>query len=87
MLNTELKEVYLYNNQIEDDGMEEFGRMLENKKNLYTLGLEFNKIGSEGTSKILMSIKKLKAFEKLYLNANDIKGTAQVGNAFIECFS
>lgn len=32
-------------------------------------------------------MKKLKSFEKLYLNANDIKGNEQIGNAFIECFS
>jgi len=51
------------------------------------LGLEFNKIGADGTAHVLMSIKKLKGFEKLYLNANDIKGTDLLGNAFIECFS
>lgn len=48
--------------------MEEFGKMLTNKVNLYAIGLEFNKIGAEGTAHILTSIKKLKNFEKLYLN-------------------
>ncbi len=67
--------------------MDVFAAMLENKKGLYALGLEFNKIGSEGTAKVLMAVKKLKTFEKLYLNANDIKGTPQLGHAFIECFS
>jgi NLR family CARD domain-containing protein 3 len=28
MANTELKEIYLYNNQIEDDGLEIFGKMI-----------------------------------------------------------
>jgi hypothetical protein len=55
--------------------MEEFGRMLENKRNLFALGLEFNKLGSEGAAYVLVAIRKLKTFEKLYLNANDIKGS------------
>jgi Ran GTPase-activating protein (RanGAP) involved in mRNA processing and transport len=87
MGNTELREVYLYNNQIEDEGMEEFARCLENKRGLFAVGLEFNKIGAEGVSKVLMAVKKLKGFERLFLNANDIRGSAQLGNAFIECFS
>lgn len=49
--------------------------MLSAKKNLFALGLEFNKIGADGVSKVLLSIKGLKNFEKLYINANDIKGT------------
>lgn len=53
--------------------MEEFSRMIATKKNLFALGMEFNKIGAEGASHILIGIKNLKAFEKLYLNANDIK--------------
>lgn len=28
MANTELKEIYLYNNQIEDDGLDVFGKMI-----------------------------------------------------------
>jgi NLR family CARD domain-containing protein 3 len=28
MKNTELKEIYLYNNQIEDDGLDIFGKMI-----------------------------------------------------------
>lgn len=87
MPNTELREIYLYNNQIEDEGMDEFGIMIESKKNLFAIGLEFNKLGAEGISHVLIAIKKLKLFEKLYINANDIKGTPQLGNALVECFS
>lgn len=87
MSNTELKEIYLYNNQIEDEGMDEFGRMIEKQKGLFALGLEFNKLGSDGVSKVLIGIKSLKSFEKLYLNANEIKGTQQLGNVFIETIS
>ncbi len=85
--NTELREIYLYNNQIEDDGLDAFATMIAGKPNLFAIGLEFNKIAAEGASKVLMGIKKLKNLEKLYLNANDIKGTDQLGNAFIECLS
>ena len=49
--------------------------MIATKPNLYAIGLEFNKIGAEGASKVLIGIKNLKQLEKLYLNANDIKGT------------
>jgi len=87
MANTELKEVYLYNNQIEDEGMNELARCFSNKKSLFALGLEFNKIGAEGIAKVLMAVKNLKDFEKLFINANDIKGSPQLGNAFIEFFS
>ncbi len=75
MSNVELKEIYLYNNQIEDDGLEVFGKMIMNKPHLFAIGLEFNKIGAEGASHVLMGIKNLKGLEKLYLNANDIKAT------------
>jgi Ran GTPase-activating protein (RanGAP) involved in mRNA processing and transport len=73
--NQDIREIYLYNNQIEDDGIDAFAKMIATKPNLYAIGLEFNKIGAEGASKVLMGIKNLKHLEKLYLNANDIKGT------------
>jgi hypothetical protein len=53
--------------------------MLETKKSLFALGLEFNKLTAEGVSHVLVAVRKLKSFEKLYLNANDIKGTTQLG--------
>ncbi len=68
MGNTELQEIYLYNNHLTDEGMDIFGQMLANKSNLFALGMEYNQIGSEGAAYILNSIKKLKNFEKLYLN-------------------
>ena len=49
--------------------------MIATKPHLFAIGLEFNKIGAEGASKVLMGIKNLKHLEKLFLNANDIKGT------------
>lgn len=61
--------------------------MIATKPNLFAIGLEFNKIGAEGASKVLMGIKNLKLLEKLFLNANDIKGTEQLGNTLIECLS
>ena len=60
--------------------------MLSNKVNLFALGLEFNKIGSTGAAYVLNSVKKLKTFEKLYLNSNDIKGPA-ICDSLIDCLS
>lgn len=68
MTNTELQELYLYNNHLNDVGMDKLGQMLSNKINLYALGMEFNKIGSEGAAYIFNNVKRLKNFEKLYLN-------------------
>jgi hypothetical protein len=42
--NTELKEIYLYNNMLDDSAMEDFSKMLSNQANLYVVGLEFNRI-------------------------------------------
>lgn len=42
--NETLEELYLYNNEIDDDAMQKFAEMLSNKKRLRVLGLECNKI-------------------------------------------
>jgi len=42
--NESLEELYLYNNEIDDDAMEKFAEMLTNKKKLRILGLECNKL-------------------------------------------
>ena len=44
--NEELEELYLYNNEIDDDSMEKLAEMLVNKKRLRILGLDCNKIRS-----------------------------------------
>lgn len=85
MDNKELREIYLYNNGLEDLGMDNFGKMLQNKPNMFAIGLEFNKIGANGASQVLTSIKNLQVFEKLYLNNNEIK--LSVREALIECLS
>lgn len=53
--------------------MEEFAKMIANQSNLFVLGLEFNRIDSEGASLIFKAIEELKSFEKLFLNQNEIK--------------
>lgn len=68
MKNTELQELYLYNNHLDDTGLDRLGEMISNKVNLFVLGMEFNKIGASGAAYILTNVKKLKNFEKLYLN-------------------
>lgn len=50
MENETLEELYLYNNDLDDESMEEFAACLKNKKNLVVLGLEHNKIRNKGAS-------------------------------------
>ncbi len=69
--NEELEELYLYNNEIDDDSMEKMAEMLTNKKRLRILGLECNKIRSRADL-ILAQIKVLPHFERLYLNQNTL---------------
>jgi len=42
--NESLEELYLYNNEIDDDAIDAFTEMLDNKRRLRILGLEYNKI-------------------------------------------
>jgi hypothetical protein len=48
MNNESLQELFLYNNDIDDEILTEFSRMLANKPRLQTLGLEYNRIRSKG---------------------------------------
>jgi len=48
--NETLEELYLYNNDLDDESMDEFAAMLTNKKQLINLGLEYNNIRSRGLS-------------------------------------
>ena len=62
MENKELVELYLYNNELEDEPLLDFAKMLKNKRNLTVLGLEFNKIGHNGASLVMDAIKDLHNF-------------------------
>ena len=67
-----LQEIYLYNNDIEDEPNKDFIRLLERQTDLFALGLEFNRIGFKGAGLILGAIVNHPKLEKLYLNQNDI---------------
>jgi hypothetical protein len=67
--NETLEELYLYNNEIDDDSMEKFAEMLSNKKRLRVLGLECNKIRTRADL-ILEKVKVLPHFERLFLSQN-----------------
>ena len=56
--NETLEELYLYNNEVDDDSMREFANMLKNKKKLRVLGLEYNKIrnGAEWVFDVLKTL-------------------------------
>ena len=43
-----MQEFYLYNNEIDDEPIEEFCTLCKNSKDLFAVGLEFNRIGYKG---------------------------------------
>ncbi len=46
--NEALEELYLYNNDIDDESIDSFLGMLKNKTKLRILGMEYNKIRNKG---------------------------------------
>lgn len=71
-----LQEIYLYNNEIDDDPILEFTEFLTRQHDLFAIGLEFNRIGYKGVEPILASLTNHQKLEKLYLNQNDINSQA-----------
>jgi len=71
-----IQELYLYNNEIDDEPIDAFCTFLKNQSQLVALGLEFNRIGYKGLQKILEAIVDHHKLEKLYLNQNDINTQA-----------
>lgn len=71
-----MQEFYLYNNEIDDEPIEEFCALCKNSKDLFAVGLEFNRIGYKGLASILKALQGLTKLEKLYLNQNDINNQA-----------
>ena len=43
-----IQELYLYNNELDDDPIKDFTKLLANQNDLFALGLEFNRIGYKG---------------------------------------
>jgi len=68
--NTTLREIFLYNNDLDDDPMREFAAILLNKTQLQTLGLEYNRIRSRGANHVFDALKMLPNFERLFLSHN-----------------
>ena len=68
--NTSLKEIFLYNNDLDDDTMREFSAMLGNKTQLQTLGLEYNRIRSRGGNHVFEVLNALPRFERLFFSHN-----------------
>ena len=68
--NTTLKEIFLYNNDLDDDTMREFAATLGNKHHLQTLGLEYNRIRSRGGNHIFEALNSLPRFERLFFSHN-----------------
>lgn len=68
--NTSLTEIFLYNNDLDDDTMAQFAEMLTNKASLQTLGLEYNRIRSRGFNHVFNALKLLPRFERLFCSHN-----------------
>ena len=68
--NVSLKEIFLYNNDLDDDPMANFANMLSNKTSLQTLGLEYNRVRSRGANHIFEVLKALPNFERLFFSHN-----------------
>ena len=73
--NESLEELYLYNNEIDDDGIDTFVEMLSNKKRLRILGLEYNKIRNKAES-VMRILEEKPNFERLYLTQNMIQSSS-----------
>ena len=68
--NINLKEIFLYNNDLDDDTMRDFAISLGNKGYLQTLGLEYNRIRSRGANHIFEALNALPRFERLFFSHN-----------------
>lgn len=68
--NTSLEEIFLYNNDLDDDLMLELSQSLANKDRLVTLGLEYNRIRSRGANHIFNVVRTLPKFERLFISHN-----------------
>jgi Ran GTPase-activating protein (RanGAP) involved in mRNA processing and transport len=70
MHNESLQDLYLYNNDIDDEIFDIFSKMLANKPNLQVLGLEYNRIRSKGAHKLFNTVQKLPKFERFFISHN-----------------
>lgn len=68
--NTTLEQIFLYNNDLDDDTMRDFAATFINKEHLQTLGLEYNRIRSRGANHIFEALKSLPRFERLFFSHN-----------------
>lgn len=67
-LNNSLQEIYLYNNDIDDDPINSFVAMLAKQPDLFAVGLEFNRLGYKAVELLTKALVKHPKLEKLYLN-------------------
>lgn len=65
--NEALEELYLYNNDIDDESIDSFLGMLKNKTKLRILGLEYNKIRNKADG-IFRAVTNFPYFERLLIS-------------------
>lgn len=68
--NTNLQDLFLYNNDIDDEILPDFSKMLANKPQLRVLGLEYNRIRSRGAVSVFEAVQKLPKFERFFISHN-----------------
>ena len=56
--------------------MYEFTELLKRQQDIYSIGLEMNRIGYKGIGQVLNALSDKTKLEKLYLNNNDINAQA-----------
>lgn len=71
--NETLEELYLYNNEIDDESMTVFTKMLANKKKLRVLGLEYNKIRHQ--AEMVFKVACTLPIERLLMSQNALQAT------------
>lgn len=70
MHNESLQELFLYNNDLDDEILPEFSKMLANKPRLQVLGLEYNRIRSKGAISVFETVQTLPRFERFFISHN-----------------
>lgn len=84
---TNLKELYLFANKIDQDGAKHISAILKNKTKLSCLGLSNNKLLSAGATEIASAITGKRELTKLSIENNLItnQGLMSISKALKEC--
>ena len=71
-INTTLKTIDLYNNDVGDDGARAFAKALRVNSTLHALALDYNDVGADGAMAIAESLRVNTTLRELYLWYNNV---------------